>query len=250
MCCAIWRNRPEVSVLRSASCVPVRCPPKVGHRDKSPLTQKRHICTLVAGWSLGGLDHMKTMLFGLLAAAGLALATPAAAATVERTYEIAFTQNGLGDAGPDWFGRLSVLCDGSVRICDGSVRIFSAVIDGVTYDSFAPRLGATSLIDKPDRWPEAILSGFVFSGVPSAGTQSPYIQFFNFAREIDGVLTYFNSWTRGSCDTGGICGGGFAEGTYTLSLVPVPLPATAMLLPLGFGALAMLRRRKRAKSAA
>lgn len=67
--------------------------------------------------------NLKTALAGAIVALGL-LAAPASAAT----FNIAFTQNGVGDSGPDWFGTFEAPDAG------GQITSFSATIAGITYD--------------------------------------------------------------------------------------------------------------------
>jgi len=179
---------------------------------------------------------MKMKLLGLLAAVTFGLASTASAATVVRNYNVAFTQDGLGDAGADWFGRLSVLCDGSVRICDGSVRTFSAMIGGVTYDTLVSSFpGLPFLFGDPAFAPDPRLDGFVFPNPPVGGVRDTVLQFTS-----DGM------WALSPCDVDVRCGGGARLGTYALTLAPVPLPAPLPLAATGLAALVALRRRRKA----
>jgi hypothetical protein len=190
---------------------------------------------------------MKMKLLGFLAAMTLGIAATASAATVERKYDIALTQTDLGDAGPDWFGRLTILCDGSVRTCDGSVRTFSLMLDGVRYQTLvAPFPGAPTLVDNPAFWPSPALMGIVLPAVPVPGVVGPVLQFGNTASVTGGVTTYFNNWGISDCDIQRFCGGGQVLGTYSVTLAPVPLPAALPLAAGGLAALALLRRRRRA----
>src|SRR6187551_3128415 len=68
---------------------------------------------------------MKSKILGSLAAA--LLAGPMAANAV--TLSVQFTQDGLGDAAPDWFGTVEVTQAGGTD----QVLSFTAVIDGITY---------------------------------------------------------------------------------------------------------------------
>ena len=182
--------------------------------------------------------NLKTLALTLIAAA--TLAAPATAAVI-RSYDIAFTQFGLGDDAADWFGRTTVECDAAQPLCRGTVQSFSATIDGVTYDKLASIFPfPPSLYDDPLIYPFAFVDGFVFASPPVAGVMQTVIQM-GIGSTAAGV---FPGWAFSPCTPDVVCGGGRFAGSYALTLAPVPLPATLPLAALGVGALALLRRRR------
>lgn len=147
-------------------------------------------------------------------------------------YQIALTQDGVGDAGPDWFGVFEAPDAG------GAVASFSAVVDGITY----------SHLD----WPISMAyygSGPLFTNLlggtaaPIAfqpGVSTTVLQFD--ARNIGGVPV--GHWSLSPCSGPSSCGGGSYMGSYSITAVAVPEPGTLALFALGVVGLGLARRRR------
>ena len=192
---------------------------------------------------------MNLKIAAFLAGAAFCVGMPAAASTETRTYDIAFIQDGVGDAGADWFGSLTIECDGSVRTCDGSVRTFTAMIDGVTYDTASTGFGPITLVDDPTLWPVSIVEGLSFAGPPVDGTSPTSLYFYNFGIDSGGSVTYSNTWDIATCSIAGdlsFCSSARTLGTYTVTLAAVPLPASLPLAATGIASFLALRRRRKA----
>jgi PEP-CTERM motif len=163
-----------------------------------------------------------------LAAAVAALPTVASATT----FAISFTQTGLGDAGPDWFGTFEAPADG------GWVTSFSATIDGTMYqsmfrlyfygpnDSLIPntligRVGTVPYDGNESNWPN------VFLTEASNGTVPPV-------------------WGLSVCDLER-CNDSDFLGPYSIaeSTSPIPEPSTYALMLAGLGLLGFIARRRR-----
>jgi hypothetical protein len=174
---------------------------------------------------------MKHKILGMLAV-GL-FAGPIAANAV--TLSIEFTQDGLGDSGPDWFGTFEVQNFGG----NNRVTSFSAVIDGTTY----------SHLD----WPSLELQYFsdVFAGfensldgivapIPFApGATAIVLQLISIL--VDGVAT--RTWAFTSCSGDDPCETGPVVGGYSISPLAIAESGTLALLGLGLLGLSLTRRR-------
>lgn len=175
-----------------------------------------------------------------LAAVVFLLGLPAVPANAV-TFYISFTQDGVGDAGPDWFGTFEAPDGG------GKVTSFSATIGGTTFyipdPDFGPFLDPTKTFvfnNNPLLLP-ATKPGIVLQEDLSAAFQVALSMHNN------------NSWAFDSCNNAA-CNHGSFVGTYSISdVAPVPLPAALPLFATilaGGGLIAWRRKRKAAAASA
>ncbi len=158
---------------------------------------------------------------------GLAVSAPAQAAT----FNISFAQDGVGDAGADWFGTFEAPAGG------GLVSLFSALIDGTTYHIPDPDFGP--ILDPSESFfsrPDTALNASVVLQVALSGTS-----------QISLMLFPNYTWVFGSCDTGG-CTLQTRDRLGTYAVGQVPIPAALPLLAAGLGAMGFMgwRRKRRA----
>jgi len=137
-------------------------------------------------------------------------ASPATAAT----FNISFSQMGIGDDGPDWYGSFVAPVGG------GPVSSFTALIGRTNYNVidpsfFPPSYGARSNV---------IGDGLVTNGPLAAGS-------------LVLALLGTSTFEIGICRSANLCSTRSA-GTYSISAVP--LPAALPLLGLGIAALGAL----------
>ncbi|MCU0908204.1 MAG: VPLPA-CTERM sorting domain-containing protein [Rhodobacteraceae bacterium] len=177
----------------------------------------------------------------------LVLATGLAASASAATFNIAFTQTGLGDGGPDWFGSFDT--GPGTALLDGVTR-FDVTIGGVRFDDIALGLG---FFNGTTTGGTQALSGLVADtvvfntalGIPDFA-QMPNILFLT---GLGDAGTVVQQWGFGVNCSAEICTGPVL-GTYTITQAGdpeppvIPLPASAALLPIGLGALALIRRRR------
>jgi hypothetical protein len=143
-------------------------------------------------------------------------------------YNMELTENGVGDAGPDWFGTVTV--DGSTVVA-ASIAAKGFLLDGLN----SPQLpvGFDPVAIYLDAW---VLEG-LFSDGPQAG-----LQFWGGTNRL---------WSfDADCGLGGDCGGLPVFGTYTLTEASVPSPAPLPLVLLGLGALGAAAKRRKSSRAA
>ena len=171
----------------------------------------------------------------LLSIAFASIASIASAAT----YSISLTQDGLGDASPDWFGTFEA--DAS-----NVITSFNIVVDGTTYDTPGNlTLGSSFGTD--------VLVGNATAG-PITTSGTPALNFSGIGQgNPDGSVTVTRPWQFGTCSQSTIfpstsCGYSSATGTYDFTKVvgaQIPLPASGLLLIGALGAIASLRRKRR-----
>lgn len=168
----------------------------------------------------------------------------AASPLLAATFTLELTQTGLGDAGPDWFGTVSV----PDAAANGLVSGISLAVNGISYD--VPSSGAWQLYFRTagSFGPEAFLLGTLLSTAIS-DTPAPAIWFDAFGQsENNGPIVYTYRWSSFSCSTH-VCSNTFAAGG-TAQLIEqtdppvVPLPAAGGLLATALGASWALRRRR------
>jgi hypothetical protein len=190
------------------------------------------------------------MSFTRLAILATALAAGLAAPASAATFNIAFTQTGLGDSGPDWFGTFETgPGTGFVQVTQ-----FDATIGGTRFTALIPELGITFLDGTTTVGGGQALSGFVADVVGvDVNTGITLLLQTTGILVLNGLLedgSAVRTWGFGSSCSIEFCRVGNVLGTYTLARADtpeppvVPLPASAALLPLGLAALAMIRRRR------
>lgn len=172
----------------------------------------------------------------VLAAIVFLLSLPTAPANAV-TFYISFTQNGVGDAGPDWFGTFEAPDGG------GKVTSFSATIGGTTFyipdPDFGPFLDPTESFFFNDGTDPATKPGIVLQESLSAAFQVALSMHNN------------NSWAFDSCNDE-LCHHGRFVGTYSIGdVAPVPVPAALPLFAtiLAGGGLIAWRRKRKAAAA-
>jgi hypothetical protein len=170
---------------------------------------------------------LATLAVGLLAGPLAAQAVP---------YHIALTQDGVGDAGADWFGTFEAPDTGGV------VTSFSAVVGGITYSYVDwPILGL--FYHGPSALFTDLLNGIAAPLAFQPVVSTTVLQFD--ARNINGSPV--GRWGLSPCTSfigGSVCGGGSFLGTYTVTPFAVPEPGTLALFGLGFVGLGLARRRR------
>lgn len=178
----------------------------------------------------------------VVAAVAIFLAAPAALAA---TYTLALSEDGVGDAGADWFGTIV-----APDISAGWAPVLSArvVFLGATYEPL-PRPYYFDYFTPGSFGPRSFVDGWVAAGDPQAGVAVPGIYFDTF--RVPGG-PFFYTWETVVCrPLPRYCDvdPNQRRGTYTIIPVPpeVPLPASLPLLAgvLGLGALAARRGRSR-----
>ncbi|MEM1361363.1 MAG: VPLPA-CTERM sorting domain-containing protein [Pseudomonadota bacterium] len=168
------------------------------------------------------------------AAAGLGLQADAAPLV---TYEVALTEDGLGDSEPDWFGVLSFekSTGGFVK---GAVEVDGTIYDSATW--LGPQIleigNAVFVLGSMAEIPIEIINngGTIFTPQP--------VLAFGFSSNPSGVFT---NWGIGTCDSRSCTPSSSNGGSYSLTLVPVPVPAALPFLIAGVGGLALLRPKNR-----
>jgi hypothetical protein len=167
----------------------------------------------------------------ILAIAAVALlAGPMTASAIP--YQIALTQDGVGDAGADWFGTFEAADTG------GAVTSLSAVVDGITYSHFDWSF-ADPFYYGDDPTFTNLLAGIAAPIAFQPSLSTTVLQFD--ARNIGGVPV--GRWALSPCNSF-VCGGGRFQGTYSIAPVAVPEPGTLALFGLGLVSLGFARRRR------
>ncbi|MEL6170348.1 MAG: VPLPA-CTERM sorting domain-containing protein [Pseudomonadota bacterium] len=163
--------------------------------------------------------------FSILGAA-LALTLLGAPAPAAILVEVTLTQDGVGDNGPDWFGRLAF---DPVTL---EYRSGSILVDDVLYDS--PSWFQLRFL--PDR--EGMFG--TLSPVPIERFSNVSTEVLQFGTSITGMRV-IRQWNFAPCSGFG-CGGGVLAGSYELNIVPLPASGVMMIGGL-LGAAVWARRR-------
>lgn len=143
-------------------------------------------------------------------------------------YDIALTENGVGDSGPDWFGTVTLDVSNQLVAADITAK-------GFVFNEVNIPVGGNSLDPVNGIFNTWILAGPYADG-PQAG-----LQFWG------GTSFYWSFDT--DCGQGGSCGGLPIFGTYTLTAAAVPSPATLPLVLTGLGGLGAMAYRKKKQTA-
>jgi opacity protein-like surface antigen len=170
---------------------------------------------------LGVLIVNRKVLLGV--SVSLAIATGAVQAA---SYTIELTENGVGDAGPDWFGTVELDAGGNLI----SARVLAK---GHVFDEVGISNIGTNMLDPVNGTRNTWILSDPYSDGPTAGLQFWGNASMNWSFDTD-------------CGMGGSCGGLPLFGNYRLTeIAPVPLPASLPLLLGAIGGAAAIRQRRR-----